>query len=542
MRESHLYENTSGASPEAAALKVAICFPGNYRVGMANLGFLWVRHLANSMQEVRCDRFFMTDRQLNKKTALFSPDSHMTLADYDVVAFALPYEPGYLNVPAMLDAGGIPALASTRSRLPLVVAGGMAVSANPEPMSAILDAVLIGEAEGAWQMLLEKCMDYITGGARKARRGRPSESFFRALASEGPFYVPSLYDYAFDGKGITEITDIDGGPPLVIESNYATRIDAAHSPLITDGSAFPGMFLAELTRGCPHRCRFCLAGHTGGKFRIAEGAADAVALSRGKANGIGLIGTAFTRSPDTRAICAFAVENGMRVSFSSVRLDAGTTALMREFSQAVSMDTVTIAPETATDRLGAIVGKNIFAEMESFADAAREAGVKRVRMYYLIGVPGETDGDVAAIAAHAKSFGVKSGCEVMVSATPLIPKPMTPMQWFAFADVGDLKRKRKLLKNTARKEGLEVKVEGLAESFTQAVLARGDRRLSPLIAACADSRHEPFENMIAAAGLDASYWTRALPLEAMLPWSTVRYGLAAEELEKIYMDTLAAVK
>ncbi|MFA6449122.1 MAG: hypothetical protein WCX65_06640 [bacterium] len=546
MRERWVKDPGKGTRWRDFDLRAALGFPDIYRVGMANLGFLWVYHLLNSRQEVRCDRFFDADRQLKYGERLCAHETGRALSEYDVAAFSMPYEGGYQALPKMLILGGIEPVAAKRRGGPLVIAGGVAVSANPEPIADFIDIAVIGEAEP----VLDPLIDLLIAAVSETRRGPAKRSRLDAIRPElrnlDGVYLPSDYRHVYGIGGALEAIEAADGAPARVTAARADLISvAAHSPIITDESVFPNRFLVEASRGCPYRCRFCLASHTSGNFREAGGLVETVAEGLAVTPKIGVIGTAFTRASNLKAICGLAAEAGGNVSFSSVRMDAGALKLLADIAPALDLESIAAAPEVATERLSRVIGKDALKDLDAFVAARPLPGLKRLRLYFLIGVPGEENTDVAAIADVAKEIRKRSGWEILCSVTPMIPKPFTPMQWAPFAAADVLRRRKELLKKElSGVKGVALKVESLRLSNEQAILARGDRRLGPVLLEAAEQMSRGGEKIslsqsLKSHGQEANQAARRERAEnEALPWEILFHGVSRAHLYKEYKKAI----
>lgn len=539
MQEKWISDPGKGDGWKEYALKVALCFPDQYSVGMSNLGFLWVYELLNRFQEVRCDRFFTADRQLNKRRGLLSVEAGRSLAEYDIVAFSLPYEGGYPAVPCMLIQGEIEPLSERRASGPLVLAGGVAASSNPEPISDFLDVVIVGEAEAVLEKFIRLCLETISGkksGSRWARQVKDRASSIQGV------YVPSHYIHESQNAELQAIVSKSNSSRMVQAVRSEPLTETAHSPVIASGTAFENMFLVEMTRGCAYRCRFCLAGHTGGPFRTAPDAPDVVRKGLAATGKIGLIGTAFTKSAAMGEVCSLVAEAGGSLSFSSVRLNAETMEVLSEYSGVLGMNSIAAAPEVATQRLSRVIGKDISSELEAFARDMPLPSLKKLRLYYLVGVPGERAEDMVAIAQTAADIHRKTGWEILVSVTPMVPKPHTPMQWAAMADAKDLKERRKaLVKAIEDTDRVALKFESIAGTVEQAVLSRGDRSLGTALlkAAKAGRPGEWMRNYLASGG-DTERFLKKKDFDSQLPWETISHGTSKENLFSQFEKSMQA--
>jgi radical SAM superfamily enzyme YgiQ (UPF0313 family) len=546
MDEIWALDTKKGSDWHGYSLRIAIGFPGYRSAGTACLGFLWAQRLFNLNQEVRCDRFFKSDRQLKKGERLTAFETGRPLSDYDVVAFSLPYESGFAEIPLMLSQGGVEPAASRRSRGPLVLAGGMAASANPEPIADFVDAVVIGEAEPAVDALIEALLFL-----KRARPGRNYSLEGRERLRGLPgVYLPADYAHVFSGDGKLEAieTAVPGAPEKIEALRAGKGFHAAHSTVVSRQSAFPGMFLLETARGCPYRCRFCLAAHTSGPHRPAAKLVETAAIGLEHCSRIGLIGTAFTKAPGAKEVCEMAAAAGARVSFSSVRLDSETLGMLSQMAGVLDLESISVAPEVATRRLSRVIGKDVSGDFEEFIRRKPLPELKKLRLYYLIGVPGEMDEDVEAIAEMAAEARRRSNCSISISATPMIPKPFTPMQWAAMAGMTELKRKRDILRRAvAGEKRVDLKVESLKESVEQAVLARGDRRIGGALLESAENwrsggrtRWMSLIDKYSPGAVETMFSKRGA--EEKFPWETISHGAdkikLRTEFEKAMRATL----
>ncbi|HOX28316.1 MAG TPA: radical SAM protein [bacterium] len=540
MTEKWVYEPGKDGEWREYKLRVAIGFPDVREVGMSNLGFLWVYHLINRLEEVRCDRFFAANRQLKGRERLTTVETGRSLSDYDVVAFSLPYEGGYPALPRILADGGIEPIAEKRNGAPFVIAGGMAASANPEPIADFLDAVVIGEAEPIIFPLIKA----IQGVRRMTGRFNAAEMTKEAIRDIPGIYIPSDFEVVYGKDGtVASITRINKGP-AVIEAVHAIKLDEpARSPVITDESAFPGSFLIEAARGCPFRCRFCLAGHAGGKFRPAAMLDEAINEGLRVTNRVGIIGTAFTKAVRLEETCRRIAARGASVSFSSVRLDEDTLQLFRNTGDALDLESISVAPEVASPKLAAVIGKDIASELDAFVKIKPLRGIKKLRLYFLIGVPGETDADVEAIADKVREIRDYSNWEVMASVTPMTPKPFTPMQWAGFAGKKVLERRKRLIEERlSGVRGVILKVESLRRTFEQATLSRGDRRMGATLheAAMRGQAAMTWPAILKRNGVDPEFIaTRARGEEEIFPWDMLSHGVSKETLYREYLKAMS---
>ena len=530
-RERTLYEYGKERQWDALKLRVALGFPSSYKVGMSNLAFLWIYHLFNRAPGVRCDRFFMPEQGDRVATL----EMGRAPAEYDVVAFSVAYEMDYAHIVWLLRAGGVEPVAEKRHAQPLVLAGGVAVSANPEPVAPFLDAVVVGDAEAVIEELLH-VLKNASDGVRERLSRIPG------------VYVPSLInvEYKQDGS-VARIVDGRNRQAEVIAAHIEEIDEPAHASIVSPGAAFRDMFLVELARGCPYHCRFCLTSHLGGAFRSAPSGKFVSVVRRGLevARRVGLVGTAFADSKGMDAVCEAARDAGATVSFSSVRLTPRVLRLFDRWGDVIDNKTLTLAPEAATRKLRMVLNKNPESPLDEFLKEHTPEGVRTLKLYYLIGIPGEEDEDVDALgdeALHIRDALSASGLRVLLSVNPMIPKPHTPMQWTALPHKRVLRARIRRLRKRLGGAGIRVQGMGAREAMIQTVLSLGDRRLAPALdnvarQGCTLSAYEP---ALKKQGLSADFYTARNRAESeVLPWSFIRHAVAEKQLREQYEDMAA---
>jgi len=516
-------ERAAPSGPER--LSVCVCYPAGYSIGMSNLGFHAAVRLFSEEAGVRCERAFF-DPAGGVPGRSF--ETGIPLGQFDVLAFSVSFEEDYFALVGVLTAAGVTLRAEDRGGdEPLVVLGGFCASLNTEPVASFVDAVVVGAAEA----IVPSLVDALAGSRGAARRDRLEQ-----LSQQPGVYVPSLYSVERDGGRIRGFTARADAPLPVVAAKRRPRL--ASSLILTPDAFFADTFLVEATRGCPHACRFCAAGHVGkpaSAFPVEE-IIGAVRAALSETRKVGLVTATLGDHPRVRELLAAIVDLDVELTVSSLRadrLDAETCALLAR----AGVRTATIAPETGSDELREALGKSMRRE-EILGAAARlaEAGIASLKLYFMIGLPGEREDDVAEIVDLVRDVqgvfraGHRRG-RVSVSASAFVPKPRTPFQWAPVADAATLRRRLgRLRRALAARPRVEFTGVGPREARRQAVLARGPRELSAAVTASV-LEGLPWSAAVRRSGVDANavvgVWRD--PCETF-PWEIVQTGPSRSEL------------
>ena len=517
-------------------LKIALVYPNRYRLGMANLGLHAVYRLLNDHPRALCERAFLPEEP---GEAVLGLESGRPLRAFDVVAFSLSFEDDYVHVLEILDRAGLPLRAGQRGEgHPLVMAGGIAVQINPEPLAPFFDLFLVGEGE-------ELCTPFLDALLDLHREGASRPGTLLALSGLPGAYVPSLYrvDYADsrarESAWVTRFEPLKGAPERVLRRYVKDLSKVATSRVIDSPEAqFGDLFLTEVARGCLWGCRFCAAGFVQRPYREVSLERLEVEAREGMARGlrIGLVG------PDTSdytgldpLTCLIGAEGGS-FSPSSLRVDAITPELSRRMA-AGGERSITIAPEAGTERLRRVLNKDF--DDDRIVQAAEDAlgqGMRHVKMYFMCGLPTETEDDVmgmARIAVRIRDEVMKPQARrtgrmgrLSLSVNPFVPKPWTPFQWAPMAERRCLEAKRRLLERELRPLGVEVEFFSPREAYLQALLSRGDRRCADLLEEAHRAGGGDVRRALARWPHDPDFFAlREIGLEERLPWDFIDHGL-----------------
>lgn len=534
------------------SLTVCLAYPNLYRTGMSNLGFQAVYAFINRHPSSLCERVFLPepgDEALHADGApLISIESQRPLADFDIIAFSLSFENDYPQVLRMLEMAGIPVETKARGeRDPLIIGGGIAVTLNPEPLADFFDLFLLGEAEAVLPGFLHL--------AASLRRDLPREALLARIQKEiTGAYVPRFYRITAGEEGrITAREPIDPAYPRRIVRPWAADLNTfpTEQGIITEGTELGGMYLTEVSRGCGRGCRYCAAGFVCRPVRFRKASALEPSFRRGLEKGktIGLLGTAVSDHPALLTLCRSVLDRGGKVAIGSLRIDRISGEMMAILKEA-GVETLSLAPEAGSQRLRDVIHKGITEEqIFSAVEKLMEYDIVQVKLYFMVGLPTETEKDVEAIVrlvkemerhARTTSAGKKGFRRLTLGINQFIPKAATPFQWHPLEDAAVVRRRVRQIKEGLRSEKTVRITHDLPKwNYIQALLSLGDRQTGRLLLAV----HRLGGNWARAfreVNLNTDFYVyRRKETDENLPWDFIDHGVSKTDLIESYRKALS---
>jgi radical SAM family uncharacterized protein len=560
---------------ESVRLRTVFAFPDIYEVGMSHLGLSIIYHLVNDREDFLMERVFAPwtdmEEQLRKNNLpLFSLESYKPINEFDVVAFTLQYEMSFSNIINILNLGRVPISCAERTDSdPLVIAGGPCAY-NPEPLADFIDVFVIGEGEEVTLEVLEAIARH-----REARQGKMErDKLLEELVEIKGVYIPKFYtvSYLDDGK-IESIKPNHPKAPQVITKRFIKNLDQAYfptKPIVPYLEVVHDRAVLEVLRGCTRGCRFCQAGMLYRPVRerhpqVLKEQAEKLIRNTGY-NEISL--TSLSTSdytciePVIKELLDKYSEEGIGVSLPSLRVDSFSMNLAKEV-QRVRRSSLTFAPEAGTQRLRDVINKGVTEEnLMQVTEAAFREGWHKIKLYFMLGLPTETNEDldgIAELAYKVLNLGDRIRKEqgsmgpqpqVTISVAGFVPKAHTPFQWVPQARLEQLKEKQQYLKNKIRNRRINYNYHDAQLSYVEAIFAKGDRRLGKALLAAWQkgckfdgwSQHFKFETWLEAikqVGLDPEWYAyRELKYDDILPWEHIDMGVKKQYLIKEHQKAM----
>ncbi|MEA3335644.1 MAG: radical SAM protein [Chloroflexota bacterium] len=496
-------------------LPIVLAYPNTYYVGMSSLALQILYRRFNEPSNTVCERVFWDKGGAEAGRSLLSLETSQPVDEFAVWAFTISYEMDYFNVVGMLRQAGVPALAVDRDeRWPLLIAGGPGITMNPEPMAPFFDAIVVGEGEEVVDTLVDTIRD--VGDEDRS-------DLIAALDRIEGVYVPALVPQYSATPGSRQIKRLW----VRRLENYSTV-----SSLYTPDTEFGGLHLMEIARGCGRGCRFCLAGYVyrPPREQPLEQLLEWARQGLEHRERIGLVSAAVSDHSQIDELAVRLRELGAKLSVSSMRVDPISVPLVTALRESGTR-TLTIAPEAGSTRLRNVINKTqTEQQILDAVDLAQSLGFPQLKLYFMIGHPGETDEDIEALVDLTMEARGRFKRRLVINATPFVPKAHTPFQWEPMTKVDTLKRRQRVIQRSLARQGVDVRSESAQWAAVQGVLARGDRRLAPVLLSMDKLSIGNFKRALAENGLSMEDYLGPRQAGTAQPWDIVESGVSTNYL------------
>ena len=545
---------------EEVDVRVAFCFPDTYEIGMSNVGMRILYGVMNQMEGVWCQRVFapwgdMEEKMRDQQLPLWALESQEPVKDFDMIAFTIGYEMSYSNIVNMLQLSSVPIHSAQRQGLHNMVFAGGVCAFNPEPLAEFIDFFSTGEGE-------DSTVEIVSLYQKAKREAWSKEQFLWEVSKIQGVYVPSFYTHEYNPDGTLKAVIAREGAPKVVTKRIVENLDTAYFPtkmIVPSTEIVHDRANLEVFRGCIRGCRFCQAGFSCRPVRkkspevLYRQAVEVLENSGNNEITLSSLSTSDYRGLKelTDELIPYCAENRVSLSVPSLRADNFSRELMEKL-QTVRKSGLTFAPEAGTQRLRDVINKNLREEeILSTCAQAFAGGWNNVKLYFMLGLPTETDEDVLGIAElvykvvqawKENAVNRKRGLRVHVATAYFVPKPHTPFQWEAQITPQEYLRRCKLLKEQLYSKSIEYDYHSTELSRLEAVFARGDRRLGAVIEEAVNSgarldgwdeyfRYDIWCNAFEKCGIPADFYTvRGYGEEEILPWDMIDVGVSKKFL------------
>lgn len=536
------------------------CFPDTYEIGMSHLGMKILYHGLNKREDTWCERVFAPWIDMEKEMResgmrLFALESGDEVKDFDILGFSLSYELAYSNVINMLDLAGIPILAKDRTESdPIICAGGLCAY-NAEPIAEVFDFMTLGEGEEILGLVTDEYIKWKKSGKKD------KQEYLKTIAKLEGVYVPSFYDVSYNADGtVSAITPNTPEAKTVVKKRIMADFDSAYTPeevIVPFGEVVHDRVMLEVFRGCIRGCRFCEAGYAYRPVRerkaehLIDIADKLLSCSGYDEISLSSLSTSdYTELKDlTDGLLDLTEEKKIALSLPSLRIDNFSLELMKKV-QKVRKSGITFAPEAGTQRMRDVINKNITEDnILKSTKMLFEGGWTNVKLYFMIGLPTETDTDIEGIADLSQKvldqyFSIPKeerakNINITTSTSSFIPKPFTPFQWAKQDSREEIVRKQDILKATIKNRKIKYNWHDNRSSYLEGVFARGDRRLLPAVLEAVkmgcklDGWDEEFKfdkwmQAFEKCGIDPDWYLRERSYDEVLPWDHLDLGVTKE--------------